>query len=212
MTLNKKEAIKKLYNFCPDFEAVEKLNKWEELFIQYNSHTNLMSKNDVNVLFEKHVLDSLAITLVEDFHSAKTILDIGTGGGFPSVILSVFFPDKKIYALDSIKKKINFIEIVKNELGLDNLYPVLGRAEDLPPLNADIVTSRAVGKISLVWKNSKHHLKKEGVFVSYKSLTAKEEAFAATKEFAELKNPKFVPYVLPLDENLTRELVIFQMQ
>ena len=67
------------------------LENWEKLFIEYNSHTNLMSKNDINVLFEKHVFDSLAINLWEGFKNSKVILDVGTGGGFPSVILAICF-------------------------------------------------------------------------------------------------------------------------
>lgn len=205
-----KDEIEKLYNFSPDNAALLNLEKWRRLFIEYNSHTNLMSRNDISVLYEKHVLDSLSIVLYEGFKDNITLLDVGCGGGFPSVILSIFFPNVKIYAMDSISKKINFISLIKNELGLNNLFPVLSRAENYPPVNADIILSRAVGKIDEIWNFSKRHIKAGGSFVSYKALSAKEEALAAEKRFKELKNPLFLSYKLPLAQNYTRELVIFE--
>lgn len=205
-----KDEIEKLYNFSPDNAALLNLEKWRRLFIEYNSHTNLMSRNDISVLYEKHVLDSLSIVLYEGFKDNITLLDVGCGGGFPSVILSIFFPNVKIYAMDSISKKINFISLIKNELGLNNLFPVLSRAENYPPVNADIILSRAVGKIDEIWNFSKRHIKCGGSFVSYKALSAKEEALAAEKRFKELKNPLFLSYKLPLAQNYTRELVIFE--
>lgn len=104
MTLNKKEIIEKLYGFSPNENVFEKLKEWEKIFIEYNSHTNLMSKNDVKFLFEKHVLDSLAIKLYEGFYDGLKILDIGAGA-VSSLILSIFFTDNKFIAVDSVRKK-----------------------------------------------------------------------------------------------------------
>ncbi len=205
-----KDEINRLYGFIPDDEIVQKLLNWRDLFIEYNSHTNLMSKNDVAVLFEKHVLDSLSISLFDEFNSAKTILDVGCGGGFPSLILSIFFPDKKIIAIDSITKKVRFLNLVKDELKLNNLETIVGRMENIKPLNVDIITNRAVGKISAVAKFSIHHLKQNGYFVSYKSLTSKEEAMVAKNMIKEFNQPIFISYDLPLKENHFRELVIFK--
>lgn len=205
-----KDEAERMYNFTPRQDALLKLEKWHELFIEYNSHTNLMSKNDVSVLYEKHALDSLSIVLYEGFKDNITLLDVGCGGGFPSVILSIFFPNIRVFAMDSISKKINFIFLVKEKLQLDNLFPVLSRAENYPPVNADIIVSRAVGKIDEIWSFSKRHLKQGGSFVSYKALSARDEAQAAEKRFKELKNPLFLSYKLPTAENYTRELVVFK--
>ena len=205
-----KNEIEKLYGFTPDDKTLMKLNCWKELFIEYNSHTNLMSKNDVKVLFEKHVVDSLSISLFDEFKNAKTLLDVGCGGGFPSLILAIFYPELNIFAIDSIAKKVRFLNLVKDELNLDNLQTIVSRMENIDPLNVDIITNRAVGKIADVAKFSIHHLKKNGYFVSYKSLTSKEEAKIAKNSIKNFNEPIFIPYNLPLSENYYRELVIFK--
>ena len=121
-----------------------------------------MSKNDIPLLFEKHVFDSLAILKWDKFKQNKTILDVGCGGGFPGVILSIFNPDIKIIENDSRIKKINFIKEIKEKLNLKNLEILYSRIEEVPPLNVDLIVSRAVGKMIDVWELSKKHLKKNG--------------------------------------------------
>ena len=192
-----------------DSKTVEKLVIWQKTFEEYNSHTNLMSKKDIEVLFEKHVYDSLSINLWEDFINKKTILDVGTGGGFPSVILSIFFPDKKITANDSRIKKINFIKEIKEKLELNNLQILYARIEEAPKQNADLILSRAVGKIIDIYELSKKHLAPNGDFAIYKSKTVKEEIeiFKSKYKKAEFK---IIPYKLPLKENFERNLVILE--
>ena len=197
-------------NFFPSDEIIEKLVLWEKLFVEYNSHTNLMSKGDVEVLFEKHVIDSLSICLFDEFKNAKTLLDVGCGGGFPSLILSIFYPELQIFAIDSIAKKVRFLNLVKEELNLTNLETIVGRMEAIKPLNVDIITNRAVGKIVDVANFSIHHLKKNGYFISYKALTSKEEALIAKNSVKYFNEPIFISYNLPLNENYFRELVIFK--
>ena len=210
MTDKRINLIKKLYGIDVDIDVLKKTDKFIELFIEYNSHTNLMSKNDIDVIFEKHILDSISVVLFDKFKDASVIVDVGCGGGFPSVVLSVFFPDKKIYAVDSVSKKINFINLIKSELELYNLFPLLTRVEDYPPLGADIITNRAVGKIKDIWKYSKKHLNSGGYFISYKAKTADDEALDAMKCCIELRDKKIIDYELPLKENHTRKLVIFK--
>lgn len=210
MTEARINLIKKLYNIETDNETISKTERFIKLFVEYNSHTNLMSKNDVEFLFEKHIIDSLSVVLFDKFLTSGTILDVGCGGGFPSVILSIFYPDKNIIAMDSVAKKINFINYVKSELKLLNLRPMLTRVEDYPPLDVDIAVNRAVGKIKDIWKYSKKHLKTDGYFISYKAKTAETEAYEAAQKYAELCELNFIKYNLPLDENYTRELVIFK--
>ncbi len=205
------QIIKQYTNLEPSKNSIELYQKWEKLFMEYNAHTNLMSKNEIPVLFEKHVIDSLVLNKTNYLKNGIKICDIGAGGGFPSVILAIFFPDIEIVCVESIGKKTNFISLVKNELKLDNLTVINKRAENIEPLRADILTNRAVGKIEKVWSFSKKHLKKGGLFISYKATTSKEEAKIAAEKFKELKNPEYFPYALPVSENLTRELVIFKL-
>ncbi len=199
--------IKKEFNIETNKKTIEKLNLWHNLFIEYNSHTNLMSAGDVKVLFEKHVFDSLAILKWDEFNPNKKqkILDVGTGGGFPSIILALFFPELEIVANDSRIKKINFIIDIKDKLDIENLKISYARVEDLEPLNCDIVISRAVGTIKNILRLSKKHIKEGGHFVIYKSKTLKEEL----DEIKEA-NAKIVSYNLPLKENFERHLAIIK--
>lgn len=205
----KKDILQEKLNIFLSDEQIDKLERWYENFISYNSHTNLMSKGDIEVIFEKHVFDSLAINLWHDFKNIKTILDVGTGGGFPSVLLAICFPDKKIIANDSRIKKINFIKEIKNKLNLDNLEIIYSRIEEINPLNVDLALSRAVGKMLDVYKLSKKHLNKKGKFLIYKSKSVLEETEAFKKEY---NNADFevIKYNLPLKENYERNLVILK--
>ena len=209
--INKKEIeiLEKELNLNLDSKTIEKLNQWREIFVQYNEHTNLMSKNDVNFLFEKHVFDSLAISKWEKYKENKSLLDVGCGGGFPSVILAIVNPEIKVIANDSRIKKINFIKEIKDKLELKNLEICYSRIEDIEPLNVDLIVSRAVGKMIDVWELSKKHLKKEGYFVIYKAKLLEEEI----KNFkTKYKKADFeiIKYNLPLDETFERNLIILK--
>ena len=202
------ELLKNEFNIEPNKNTVEKLNLWHKLFIEYNSHTNLMSANDTKVLFEKHVFDSLAILKWDEFNPNKKqkILDVGTGGGFPSVILALFFPELEIVANDSRMKKINFIIEIKDRLDVENLKISYARVEDLEPLNCDIVISRAVGTIKNVLRLTKKHIKEGGHFIIYKSKTLEEELSEVKDLQAEIIN-----YNLPLEGDYKRRLAIIKI-
>ena len=198
--------LKKLnINLTPQME--NELNFWEKEFLKYNSHTNLISRNDEKYLFEKHVFDSLAVNLWDDFQKCKTILDIGTGGGFPSVILAICFKDKKIIANDSRIKKINFIKQIKEMLKLDNLEVIYSRIEDVEALDVDLILSRAVGKIVDIYEISKKHNKKGTKFLIYKAKSANLEIEEFKKKYKN-KEFKIIPYKLPLKENFERNLTV----
>ena len=101
-----------------------------KVFLEQNSKLNLISKNDEKFLWEKHIFDSLAISKAfEKFPKGKSLLDIGTGGGFPSVPAAIVYPEIEVFALDSIRKKINAIENMKAALNLQNLHTICERAE-----------------------------------------------------------------------------------
>ncbi len=204
---NKIKILNEKLNFFPSDEIIEKLVLWEKIFVEYNSHTNLMSKNDVEVLFEKHVFDSLAILKWVDFLNHKKVLDVGCGGGFPSVILAICFPEIKIIANDSRIKKINFIKEIKEKLELDNLEICYSRIEDVAQLNVDLIVSRAVGKMIDVYELSKKHLCTSGDFLIYKAKLLDEEITDFKKKYKKA-DFKVIPYELPLKENFSRNLII----
>ncbi len=195
-------------------EQILAFQKWEELFLNYNAHTNLMSKNEVPNLFEKHVYDSLSIVLWKGFEKFKTggkLMDIGTGGGFPSIILALTFPDLTVIANDSRQKKTKFLELAKENLDLKNLKILYGRAEDFPRENANIVTFRAVGKIKDIFPLVKTHAAQGGYGFFYKAKDVQTEIDEALASYKNLKSPEIVPYSLPVDVETTRNLVIFKL-
>ncbi len=192
------------------------LKKFENLFLQYNKTINLISKNDEQYFFEKHIYDSLSINLfIKDKQQIKKIMDIGTGGGFPAVPISICFPDIEITAVDSINKKINVIKTFAQELQLKNLTLTDSRAEDLPENlknSFDMVTSRAMAQLREILEYSIPFVKTGGYFIAYKSLKADEELINAQNALKVL-NTKLIQkieYEIPVEENPKRVLLIFK--
>ncbi len=203
--LEKLEKLKKNNN----------LKKFSEVFLEKNKVINLISKNDEKVLFEKHIFDSLSIEKFFEKYNIKyagmSMLDIGTGGGFPSVPVAIYYPEINVIGLDSIAKKIRAIEDFKNDLKLDNLTLINDRAENLKT-KYDIVVSRAVSRLDKVVEYAMPLLKDGGYFVCYKSKQvfdeireAKEAIFKKKAELLEV-----IEYKLPLEENFERFLVVIK--
>ncbi len=187
-------------------------NKYVEAFLNQNSKLNLISKNDEKFLWEKHIFDSLAIEeFFTKFPNAKreTLLDIGTGGGFPAVPIAITYPEIKVYALDSIRKKINAIAQLKEELNIQNLFPICERAENLTQ-KFNLITSRAVAPLKTITEYAMPLLEKNGYFIAYKSIKTQEEISEAQKILKKYnaKVTEIIQYDLPLEENHTRNLII----
>jgi 16S rRNA (guanine527-N7)-methyltransferase len=156
-------------------------NEFDELYKlyeEYNSHTNISSIREKEEVYQKHFLDSLACY---DFvKNSQTLIDIGTGGGFPAIVLAIVLPQTKITAVDSVGKKVKFIEQVKNKLDLKNLFPVCARAEKLAHDKAyrekfDICTSRAVAQLSTLLELTIPFINSKGSFIAFKKFPIKEE-------------------------------------
>ncbi len=183
------------------------------VFLEQNSKLNLISKNDEKFLWEKHIFDSLSIDKFFEKYGRnyKTMLDIGTGGGFPAVPAAIAYPEIDVYALDSIKKKINAIENIKSELKIKNLYTICNRAENLKE-KFDIITSRAVAPLKVITGYAAPLLNDEGYFIAYKSRRSDEEIKEAEPVLKKLsvKIEDVIEYTLPLEENFTRNLIILK--
>lgn len=184
--------------------------KYIELFKNENSKINLVSKSQTEFLYEKHIFDSLSIKLFfEKYNITKgTILDIGTGGGFPSFPVAIEYPEIKVFALDSIKKKTTALQNIKNGLKLDNLTVINARAEDLKNQKFDIVTARAVSDLKTVFLYSFPLTKNYMVF--YKSKKVYEEIKEAENTIKKhnCKIIDIINYKLPLEEDIERNIVI----
>jgi 16S rRNA (guanine527-N7)-methyltransferase len=117
------------------------------LYTEWNAKINVISRKDIDSLYEKHVLHSLAIAAVFNFSPGLEIIDIGTGGGFPGVPLAIFFPEVKFHLVDSVGKKLKIIEAVKQEIGLPNVSTEHVRAEEIKNRKFDFAVSRAVAPL-----------------------------------------------------------------
>ena len=184
-----------------------------KIFLEENSKLNLISKNDEKYLWEKHIFDSLAI---ENFFtqyninpSGKTLLDFGTGGGFPSVPAAIYYPELNVTALDSIRKKINAIDEMKEKLSIKNLNTICDRVENITT-KFDFITSRAVASMDKLIPYAMPRLKQDGYFIAYKSVKVQEELEKAAQMLKKYnaKVLSIIEYELPLEENHTRNLVV----
>ena len=191
-------------------ENKEYYKEYMDVFLEENSKVNLISKNDEKFLWEKHVYDSLGITYFFDkYGQGETLLDIGTGGGFPSVPIALTYKNIKVTALDSIGKKIRAVQVFKDRLNIENLIPICSRVENIDG-KFDIVTSRAVSSLKNICEYALPKLKKDGYFVAYKSRKTSEEIDEATSVLKKYnaKIVDIIEYELPLDENHTRNLIV----
>jgi 16S rRNA (guanine527-N7)-methyltransferase len=135
--------------YFSDFSPVqlEQLRKLEDLYKEWNAKINVISRKDIDSLYEKHVLHSLSIAAAFDLPDNTDIIDIGTGGGFPGVPLAIFFPKIRFHLVDSIKKKLTVIDEVKNAIGLKNITTQHTRAEEIKNRKFDFAVSRAVAPL-----------------------------------------------------------------
>lgn len=187
--------------------------RYIDVFLAQNAKLNLISKNDEKYLWEKHIFDSLSI---EKFFNTIDItgmrlLDIGTGGGFPAVPVALAYPQMEVFGLDSIRKKINAIEAIKEELEIKNLHPLCDRAENIKE-RFDIVTSRAVASLKIISRYALPLLKKDGYFIAYKSRKVEDEISEAKDVLRkyQAKIVDIITYDLPLEETHTRNLVVIK--
>lgn len=230
MTKAQIEILKHSLNIDLSNYKAELYDKYARIFLEKNSRINLISKNDEKFLFEKHIFDSLAINLFfknkEDFikppspvggkklvvsNNSQTLLDIGTGGGFPAIPIALLYDNLNIYSIDSIRKKIKVIEEIKTELNITNLFPMCDRVENVTQ-KFDYITTRAVAALDVALKYAIPHLKKGGYFIAYKSKKAIDELKDSGKTIKSLgvKLIDIIEYKLPLEENFERNLIIFK--
>ena len=150
-----------ILKYFSDFtnKQIEQFKALEELYKDWNAKINVISRKDIDSLYEKHILHSLSIAAAFDFPAGIEIVDIGTGGGFPGVPLAIFFPDVRFHLVDSIGKKLKIIEDIKEKIGLQNITTQHSRAEEIKSRKFDFAVSRAVAPLKDLWRWSKPLLK-----------------------------------------------------
>jgi 16S rRNA (guanine527-N7)-methyltransferase len=151
-----------ILKYFSDFTPLQlqQLKALEELYKDWNNKINVISRKDIDSLYEKHVLHSLSIAAIFDLEPGTEVIDIGTGGGFPGIPLAIFFPEVQFHLIDSIAKKIKVVKAVAESVGLKNVTIQNIRAEEIKTRKFNFVVSRAVASLKDLWEWSKPLLKK----------------------------------------------------
>ncbi|MBL7709303.1 MAG: 16S rRNA (guanine(527)-N(7))-methyltransferase RsmG [Chitinophagaceae bacterium] len=153
--------LKYFSDFTP--EQLQQFGQLESLYKEWNEKINVISRKDIDGLYEKHVLHSLSIAAAFEFPDDADIVDLGTGGGFPGIPLAIFFPQVKFHLVDSIAKKLKVVEGVAESIGLKNVTTQHSRVEEIKNRKFDVVVSRAVAPLKDLWAWGKPLLKKSSL-------------------------------------------------
>lgn len=194
-------------------QQLEKLNQFYELLISWNQKMNLTRIIEKEDVYLKHFYDSLTLSKVIDLNQDLTICDVGSGAGFPGIVLKICFPNLKITLLDSLQKRINYLNEIIKELDLKNIEAIHTRAEDYAKQNRekfDIVTARAVANLKILSELCIPMVKVNGLFIAMKA-NIEEEIENSTEILNKLdsKIEKIETFYLPI-ENSIRNIILIE--
>ena len=196
-------------------QQLEKLNQFYELLISWNQKMNLTRITEKEDVYLKHFYDSLTLSKVIDLNQNLTLCDVGSGAGFPGIVLKICFPNLKITLLDSLQKRVNYLNEIIKELDLKNIEAIHTRAEDYAKQNRekfDIVTARAVANLKILSELCIPMVKVNGLFIAMKA-NIEEEIENSTEILKKLdsKIEKKETFYLPI-ENSIRNIIMIQKQ
>jgi 16S rRNA (guanine527-N7)-methyltransferase len=154
-----------ILKYFPDLgpAQIEQFRNLKPVYEDWNAKINVISRKDIDSLYEKHVLHSLAIASFFKFLPATEIIDIGTGGGFPGIPLAIFFPEVRFHLVDSIAKKLKVVQAVVAATGLKNISTQHGRAEEIRNRKFDFAVTRAVAPLKELWTWSRPLLRSKSM-------------------------------------------------
>lgn len=187
-----------------------------EMLAEWNKYMNLTAITDYNDVMKKHFIDSISLCKAYNVYESVSCIDVGTGAGFPGLALKIAYPEMRLTLLDSLNKRINFLDAVIEKLKLTGIKTIHGRAEDYARPgklreNFDLCVSRAVANLSTLSEYCIPFVKKGGYFISYKSEKITEEVEYAEKAISILggKIKNQVEFMLP-DSNIYRNLFVVE--
>ena len=199
-------------NISLDDKTLSNLNIYKEYLQEYNVHTNLTTITEDEDIYLKHFYDSLTIVKAIDLNTVSSLIDVGTGAGFPGMVLKIVFPHLNVTLIDSNNKKTTFLSNLKDRLQLDNLNIINERSEDYAHKHIDeydVVTSRAVANLRVLTELCLPMVKVGGKFIPLKA-TVEEEIKEANNIINTLngKLSNTITFNLPKEESLRNILVI----
>ncbi|URN95941.1 MAG: 16S rRNA (guanine(527)-N(7))-methyltransferase RsmG [Candidatus Pristimantibacillus lignocellulolyticus] len=192
------------------------LERYYELLVEWNEKMNLTGITERDAVYEKHFYDSISLAFYVDMKSKKNIADIGSGAGFPSIPLKIVFPHLQVLIVDSLNKRIGFLKHLVDQLGLQDVECVHGRAEDVARLpqyrdTYELVTARAVARLAVLNEFCLPFVAPGGVFASMKGASLSEELQEAKFSLKELKGKFVQEYALQLpNERSERHIVCIE--
>lgn len=195
---------------------IEQFITYYEMLVDWNQKINLTAITEYEEVMKKHFIDSLSLIKAYDVTRDSKIIDVGTGAGFPGLVLKIAYPNLQVTLLDSLNKRIHFLDAVIERLGLKNVETIHGRAEDLAKPDMlrekyDLCVSRAVANLSTLSEYCLPFVKQDGQFISYKSEKLSEEMEMAEHAVNILggKVVRQVEFYLP-NSNIYRNLVVIE--
>lgn len=188
---------------------LQQLDDYYKLLIEWNKKINLTRITNYEEVYLKHFYDSLTIAKVVDLTKKLTLCDVGTGAGFPGIVLKIVYPNLKITLVDSLQKRVNYLNSIIKDLKLENIHAIHSRGEDFKE-TFDVVTARAVANIEKLVTYTMHLVNKNGVFVAMKGNIEEEFNIQIQNKL----NSKYIierveKFLLPI-ENSNRSLIVIK--
>ena len=204
--MNKDSFIEEVENLGIEItdKKLNQLEKYYELLIEYNKVMNLTGITEKDEVYLKHFYDSLTISKIIDLNNENSLCDLGSGAGFPGIVIKIFYPNLNIVLVDSLNKRINFLNIVIKELGLENITAIHSRIEEYAVNNKekfDVVTARAVAPLNILLELGINLVKVGKYFIAMKGNIENEPDYSNAIKKLDCSLGNIVKFKLPIEES-----------